>query len=77
MPRTILVIAPLAAVLIAVGAMFLAGSGAPGAGAGAIAERQCRGERLAEPGAFDPPTRPPHRPYPLAAGEAWIVHRRR
>jgi dipeptidyl aminopeptidase/acylaminoacyl peptidase len=70
MPRTILIIAPLAAVLVAVGAFLLAGSGqhsqspSPAPSAAPIASPSA---------AVTPSATPGPSPQPLGAGEAWIV----
>jgi len=72
MPRTILLVASLTAVTVAVGAMLLAGSGgqtpvvspAPSASAAASAVASAIPSPSVSPGPS---------PYPLAAGEAWIV----
>ena len=66
MPRPILILAPLAAVLIAVGAMLFAGSGgrSPVVGPSPSPSPTSSAASSSSPGPS---------PYALAAGEAWIV----
>ena len=74
MPRMILILAPLAAILLAVGAMLFAGSGgqptAPSAAPSANASAAVSASPSAAPSVT--PTPGPI-PRPLAAGEAWIT----
>lgn len=72
MPRTLLIIAPLAAILVAVAAMLLAGSGSslPVASPSPTASAIASSTPTPVP---SPATTPGPSPYPLDAGEAWIV----
>ena len=71
MPRTILILAPLAAVLIAILAIFAAGSGGHGPVIGPSPTPNATAG--ATPSAASPSSTPGASPYPLADGEAWIV----
>ena len=76
MPRPILLFAALAAVILAAGAMFLAGSGGPPPSVTPSAAPSA-GAAVASPTAASPSTGPTPSlamtPYPLADGEAWIA----